>query len=314
MNKSIFHIFNIALLFFGTVCFGQTIEIIKPGPEEGIDVSICSSPSWSTGEPLNNKNFGNQIYQRNASWTANSHGEPEHDWWSLIKFNALDTMENFDIHSARLKMYYPPNYPYTNGGRDGFNETNVYRITEEWDELETTWLDRPSIDSNNPIVIPTNNDYDTIVVDVTDWVREMAADPATNQGFFFIPADDTPYRSMSFASSDHENESLWPELIIEYEVNPTDTCVFEYPNVFTPDGNGVNDVFSVVSNCDTGYSVEMMIYDRWGNRVFSSNGSNIAWDGNIGGKAAASGVYIFSATVVSEFDQMVFRGSVTLLR
>jgi len=69
---------------------------------------------------------------------------------------------------------------------------------------------------------------------------------------------------------------------------------FEVPNVFTPNGDGSNDVFFLrVANIT---ELSAVIVDRWGNKVYEviSNTGNIAWDGkNFQGKDCANGVYFY---------------------
>jgi gliding motility-associated-like protein len=68
----------------------------------------------------------------------------------------------------------------------------------------------------------------------------------------------------------------------------------DVPNVFTPNGDGNNDVFFLkASNLS---NIEVFIIDRWGNKVYetTSTTGNIAWDGkNFHGKECASGVYFY---------------------
>jgi gliding motility-associated-like protein len=68
----------------------------------------------------------------------------------------------------------------------------------------------------------------------------------------------------------------------------------EVPNVFTPNGDGSNDVFFLkVANITEIYA---LIYDRWGNKVFesTSNSGNIEWDGkNLSDKECAAGTYFY---------------------
>jgi len=68
----------------------------------------------------------------------------------------------------------------------------------------------------------------------------------------------------------------------------------EVPNVFTPNGDGNNDVFFLkVANLT---EITALIYDRWGNKVFesTSNSGNIEWDGkNLSDKECASGTYFY---------------------
>lgn len=68
----------------------------------------------------------------------------------------------------------------------------------------------------------------------------------------------------------------------------------EVPNVFTPNGDGINDVFFLkVSNMT---EINASIFDRWGRKVYelTSTTGNIAWDGtNMVGTKVAAGVYFY---------------------
>ncbi len=61
------------------------------------------------------------------------------------------------------------------------------------------------------------------------------------------------------------------------------------PNAFTPNGDGVNDYFSIQGAGIESYSLH--IYDRWGKQVFHSNDINQPWDGRHRGRAMPAGVY-----------------------
>lgn len=54
--------------------------------------------------------------------------------------------------------------------------------------------------------------------------------------------------------------------------------IFYIPNSFSPNGDGINDVFFVVSNSVLEY--EMHVFNRWGDEVFSSNDPNVPWIGD----------------------------------
>jgi gliding motility-associated-like protein len=71
----------------------------------------------------------------------------------------------------------------------------------------------------------------------------------------------------------------------------------EVPNVFTPNGDGSNDIFFLKASNLT--EITALIYDRWGNKVYelTSNTGNIAWDGkNQVGKDVAEGTYFYIIT------------------
>ena len=77
------------------------------------------------------------------------------------------------------------------------------------------------------------------------------------------------------------------------EITLTEYCnnqVF-IPNGFTPDGNGLNDVFKPVLNYITDY--EMFIYNRWGELIFKTNDINIGWDGTYMNNECQIDVYVY---------------------
>jgi gliding motility-associated-like protein len=90
----------------------------------------------------------------------------------------------------------------------------------------------------------------------------------------------------------------------------------EVPNIFTPNGDGANDVFFLHTQSVS--EISILIFDRWGNKVYEVNSStgNIAWDGsNFKGKECAAGVYYFILKAEGE-DRKAYttKGNITLLR
>ncbi len=65
------------------------------------------------------------------------------------------------------------------------------------------------------------------------------------------------------------------------------------PNAFSPDGDGLNDVFRPVTLPEKISSFSMYIYDRWGMQVFFSNDISKGWDGTINGNPAQIGGYVY---------------------
>jgi gliding motility-associated-like protein len=66
----------------------------------------------------------------------------------------------------------------------------------------------------------------------------------------------------------------------------------EVPNVFSPNGDGINEMFSlIISNAK---SIEAIIIDRWGNKMFEITDLNSKWDGkNKSGQSQSDGVYFY---------------------
>jgi gliding motility-associated-like protein len=88
-----------------------------------------------------------------------------------------------------------------------------------------------------------------------------------------------------------------------------DNYVIFYPSAFTPNGDGLNDVFMPVGGGIDKFKLE--IYNRWGNLIFTSNNLNQPWDGNDHGQDNYIWkVYLKDNTGVER--EMI--GSITLLR
>lgn len=69
-------------------------------------------------------------------------------------------------------------------------------------------------------------------------------------------------------------------------------CNIYIPNAFTPNGDGLNEVFKLESRCEM-QQFELSIYNRWGEKVFQSQQLNHYWDGRIQGKPAPPGNYVY---------------------
>lgn len=64
------------------------------------------------------------------------------------------------------------------------------------------------------------------------------------------------------------------------------------PNTFTPDGDGINDRFRPIGEHIGNLS--LLVFDRWGELVYTSNDPSVSWDGTFNGSAVPTGVYAYS--------------------
>jgi gliding motility-associated-like protein len=87
------------------------------------------------------------------------------------------------------------------------------------------------------------------------------------------------------------------------------------PNAFSPGNDGKNDVFrAVVVNTQVDC---MIIYNRWGQKIFESNKPFPEWDGSINNEPAPIGLYeylVYFSDAESGFEQKQKRGTVMLIR
>src|SRR5690554_6607131 len=85
------------------------------------------------------------------------------------------------------------------------------------------------------------------------------------------------------------------------------------PTAFTPNGDGMNDVWLIRSKGDN--NVTVAIYNRWGERVFATDDINRGWDGTYKGKEVEAGSYAYYLTVICENQKQYFsKGNITLTR
>ena len=96
-----------------------------------------------------------------------------------------------------------------------------------------------------------------------------------------------------------------------------DVCppVIDFPNAFTPNGDGLNDTFGPVQT--NMFIQSLLIYNRWGERVFEGRTPGYHWDGNYLSKPAPAGIYAYRI-LYSPYDAsgklFTQKGCVVLIR
>ena len=124
----------------------------------------------------------------------------------------------------------------------------------------------------------------------------------------------------SFVDADTYNVSLiatsqfgcFSEIIREIKIYPEYTLFI--PEVFTPDGDGLNDLFLAKGNRMV--SFEMRVFDRWGGVIFKSSSINSGWDGtNFNGEQLDEGVYLYDIEIYDLNDRLwAYNGQLRLMR
>ncbi|MBS1628507.1 MAG: gliding motility-associated C-terminal domain-containing protein [Bacteroidetes bacterium] len=86
------------------------------------------------------------------------------------------------------------------------------------------------------------------------------------------------------------------------------------PSAFTPNGDGLNDVFRV-ANANVQRLLEFRVFNRWGQEIFSTTDIRRGWDGTWQGEPQPTGVYQYLIRV-GYADQTIetYKGDVTLIR
>lgn len=90
-------------------------------------------------------------------------------------------------------------------------------------------------------------------------------------------------------------------------------CALYMPNAFTPNNDGRNDLFRPAKKGGCEF-LSLLIYNRWGQKVFETSDLNKGWDGKYTGKDETAGVFIWQIIAQKDGIKKVFKGTVMLLR
>jgi gliding motility-associated-like protein len=93
------------------------------------------------------------------------------------------------------------------------------------------------------------------------------------------------------------------------------------PNVFSPNGDGANDILQIFPSVDVAKINKFDIFDRWGNRVFSARdfnpdaAANYGWNGYFGGRLMPPDVFVYYLEIETKNKEILTqKGDITLIR
>ena len=161
----------------------------------------------------------------------------------------------------------------------------------------------PSCEGLKADFINQSTEADSYFWEFQDGETSTETEPST----LFNYNEDLVIRLIALNNSGCSDTTDYTEPINEFtqyvELNPA--------NVFTPNGDGINDLFEIQGDFDLTGCVRLIIYNRWGTMVFSSSDNFATWDGRtFAGEEVPGGVYFY----VLEINGMIFKESVTLSR
>lgn len=243
-------LFVSALMLSSVLSFGQTTTVVfKPNATVGKDTPIWKFDDDCIGNGSTqtnaDRNFGTEETLWMKDWTWNAIGCSGGTIRSLLCFTELSTIpSNAVIVSATLRLYgvtSDRNTSYPGAPASYYENTVVVQqITSPWNENTVTWNTQPSTTTANQFIIPQstseyNWNYSNSSSELVAMVQNMVS--GNNYGFMLRLQTEQHYRNMVFASSDHPDASLHPELEVTYRVcNPRFSMFMansEHPNTIT---------------------------------------------------------------------------------
>ncbi|MFZ4400458.1 MAG: gliding motility-associated C-terminal domain-containing protein [Bacteroidales bacterium] len=147
---------------------------------------------------------------------------------------------------------------------------------------------------------------DSVIVTANGGLSYLWNNGFLSNSLIMYPVVDTFY--CVFASN---NNDCFDTACVNIKVKGVST--FYVPNSFTPNGDGINDLFLIAYTHIEKFHI--YIFSRWGNLLFETNDINVGWDGKYLGDYVSEGVYVYSIEAIGE-DGVNYRklGSVTVLR
>lgn len=95
------------------------------------------------------------------------------------------------------------------------------------------------------------------------------------------------------------------------DVNVTVIKTIEIPNVFSPNNDGINDTWAI-NNISVYNAADVSVFNRYGQKVFTSRGYYIPWNGNYNGQPLPIGTYYYIISIKT--PTLNYQGSITIIR
>jgi gliding motility-associated-like protein len=263
------------------------------------------------------------IYHLNVSFGKCRFG----DSMSLNVFNETQGFTKDTVSCDTLLRIVPNfagarSYSWTNGSKDTaitVSKSGVYQVIAS---NGTCYLDRRF----NVVFkkkTPLNLGRDTVLcTDLGQKELFLSAELPNTKTYFWNDTKREPSRYIT------ESGLYWLQASNECgDVRDSINVVFHncyhafVPNIFSPNGDGANDVLQIYPSFDITQIRRFDIFDRWGNRVFSARdfnpdaAANFAWNGIFGGRVLAPDVFVYVLEVETKNKEVLIqKGDITLIK
>jgi gliding motility-associated-like protein len=181
--------------------------------------------------------------------------------------------------------------------------------------VELKVLEYPIVDLN-PYYQICVGDSLTLVPGIKNqsYIYEWFSTKRFDNDFVFNPTIKSLYTDTFQVKLVAENKQCISEVssyiyVIDCETNPN----ISISNAFSPNGDGINDTFSPLVEKVNNYN--LMIFNRWGTKLFESSTPNEGWDGKSDGEAVQDDVYVYLLTGIGLDGSSIRRtGTITVIK
>lgn len=284
-------------------CTKQTLCIIPPDSLSAYDVAICPNQKlYVTNGP--------KIYELNkynCSYSLVANIQPKYDDFlnSLVAIddnNLLAASGNCKLYKINLQtgvFTYVDSLSYCPSGDITWYKDTLYMSANTNDLVKISFdtlinhvtTVKPVVNMNTPLntvwgLATANNCIPAILEFESDTI--FSTNLITGVTSFLCDLNFNPVCTFYGAAS-------LPDL--------TNVVKLEVPNIFTPNGDHINDFFTPVNEVVVN-TLHMQIYNRWGEVVYETNGNTFLWDGKSkSGKPLADGTYYYTLNYTDFCDK-----------
>ena len=193
-------------------------------------------------------------------------------------------------------------------------ETTIETIVEANSQLtaELTTATTPEINAGDSLQLNLSINLPPDMIDSISW-RPGIANCDNCQNPIVSPLSSTTYSVTVFDQNGCSSEA-------SIQIRVSEASLAYVPNVFSPNNDGVNDLFFVNSSSVVVQVLRFSVFDRWGNLVFDRanippNDPSFGWDGTFDNQTAASGTYAYAAELeLSDGTTILEKGELQLVR
>ncbi len=188
-------------------------------------------------------------------------------------------------------------------------EAKEYSVTVTYDELGCEVMESYSVTTTsysveldaideNGINTDTINKEEEITIFVLDQMEDYSYEWSTGEVNTTGEITESPEETTTYSVTVTDGMGCTAVASITIIVRQPvcdETDVF-LPSAFSPNNDGINDVLLVRSNFID--EMEILIYNRWGEEVFSSQDQSVGWDGTYNGELLSPDVYAYTLKVI----------------
>lgn len=301
-----------------------------------IERSDISSSIYLNIEPMDRKlklYWDEQVAWLNQSYTIFRLSEDLHSWDSIAEtcehFYIDENLENTKEYCYYIRStggYFVPDsiYPLYNCSQKkcGIPIDNIppeipeFSASTDCQSVSLTWkfssAEAAADVKTFYILYKSTLNEDFLVIDSLDYSY-------CQEELCSYTMDNLPYVTGCFALASTDSNQNLSEMTETVCFDVDDCMDYRLPNVFTPNSDGVNDLFQPYTPYSNVEKIDMTIYNRWGRKVFHTEDPDINWDGRdyLSKEICSDGTYFYSCDVyLHSLTGLVVKplhGSITLI-